>query len=389
MNKVLFLGAGASVDAGYPLTAKLLEAMEAEYQKTVMQSERRDWEAFSEYRADASGAVAAVLNASNPELVLTLPDLLEAALESNDLDNWRAIKAAAIKEDQQAVDAANKYWKDPQREDLRKAVLAKLAFQRLTDAFFSHLHCSDSLADARERRGYLERALIGMEQGDTVVTTNWDTLAERVLLDQGRWSIADGYGFSASIATGAEWKSKKRFLGSGSALKVLKLHGSTGWFRTADEEDSKLYFKHAGFLQYFSPSNQLELHHADEPPAGHGPDTNPVVAFPSYLKQLDDPILQSIWDQAGTALNKATNITFVGFSLPRADVAIRALLNPVRRRLSDGMCAVTAVVASDSEAEKRWKRFLGDKVQIVKKTAKQFFVPTEDLEANAAIPKRL
>ena len=376
MNKVLFLGAGASVDAGYPLTVKLLGAMEAEYRETVLQNEKRDWKAFSEYRSSASGPLASVLNASNPELVLTLPDLLEAALESNDTDNWLAVRAAAMREDEQAVNAANDYWKDPRREELRQAILAKRAFQRLTDSFFSHLHCADSQVDARGRRSYLDRALARMEQGDTVITTNWDTLAERVLLDQRRWSIVDGYGFSAPIVTGPGARSRKQFLCGGAAVKVLKLHGSTGWFRTTDEEDSTLYFKYASFLQYFSLSNHLECHHADEPPPGHGADMNPVVVFPSYLKQLDDPILQSIWDQAGTALHTATNITFIGFSLPKADVAIRALLNPVRRRLSDGMCEVTVMVASDSQAEKRWKRFLGDRVQIIKKTAKEFFMPT-------------
>ena len=376
MTKVLFLGAGASVDAGYPLTVRLLGAMEAEYRETVFHNEKRDWEVFSKYRSNASGPLASVLNASNPELVLTLPDLLEAALESNDTDNWIALRAAAMKDDERAVDAANRYWNDSQREELHQAVLAKRAFQRLTDSFFSHLHCSDSEADAKDRRSYLDRALAGMEQGDTVVTTNWDTLAERVLLDQRRWSIADGYGFSAPIVTGPEWGSRRQFLSGGSVVKVLKLHGSTGWFRTTDEEDSTLYFKYASFLQYFSPANHLECHHADEPPAGHGPDMNPIVVFPSYLKQLDDPILQSIWDQAGTALHTATSITFVGFSLPKADVAIRALLNPIRRRLSDGMCEVTVLVASDSQAEKRWKRFLGDRVQIIKKTAKEFFMPT-------------
>ncbi len=376
MNKVLFLGAGASVDAGYPLTVKLLGAMEAEYRETMLQNEKRDWKAFSEFRSSASGPLASVLNASNPGLVLTLPDLLEAALESNDTDNWVAVRAAAMKEDDRAVNAANEYWNDPRREELHQAILAKRAFQRLTDSFFSHLHCLDSQADARGRRSYLDRALAGMEKGDTVITTNWDTLAERVLLDQRRWSIADGYGFSAPIVTGSEWRSRKQFLFGGSAVKVLKLHGSTGWFRTTEEEDGTLYFKYASFLQYFSPSNHLECHHADEPPAGHGPDMNPVVVFPSYLKQLDDPILQSIWDQAGTALHTGTRIAFVGFSLPKADVAIRALLNPVRRRLSDGMCEVTVVVASDSQAEKRWKRFLGDRVQIIKKTAKEFFMPT-------------
>lgn len=97
------------------------------------------------------------------------------------------------------------------------------------------------------------------------------------------------------------------------------------------------------------------------------------MVFPSYLKQLDDEVLQSIWDRAAKALYSSGHITFVGYSLPLADVAVRALLNPIRKRLSEGKCSVTVVIGTDAQAETRWKAFLGSEVEVVKKTAKEFF----------------
>lgn len=314
-----------------------------------------------------------VLRSSNPELVLTVPDLLEAALNDSDAENWRKVKAAATAGDEASINEINAHWKDPRRDQLVQAVLAKQAFQRLADDFFSHNHCSDSEGEARNRRSYLQNALAKLAENDTVVTTNWDTLSERVLMEQGRWFPTDGYGFKVRIMIGPLWgRRRQEELVEASNVKVLKLHGGTGWFRT-EENAGKIYLRHARYLQYFTLPGHPEIHDIECPQPGHGPDLHPVVVFPSYLKNLEDEVLQAIWDQAARALYSSDRITFVGYSLPAADVAIRALLNPIRKRLADGNCSVTAVVGDDSHAERRWKTFLGHGVIVLKKTARDFF----------------
>lgn len=92
----------------------------------------------------------------------------------------------------------------------------------------------------------------------------------------------------------------------------------------------------------------------------------------SYLKQLDNSVLQSIWDQATTALNNADEVTFVGYSIPSADTAIRVLINPLRQRLTHGDFKISVVDPSEPVLE-RWTSFLSDRVNAVPKTAKIFY----------------
>ncbi len=375
MSTVLFLGAGASADAGYPLASRLLAEIESHLPQTGLHA---DWQQFADFREAASDGLSMVLHSTNPELVLTVPDLLEAALSVSDADqNVRfdvALKSCKDQEldrkDQETLDEIQQYWLGAKRSELEQAVAAKQAFQRLIDGFFSHKHCCDSGDDSRGRRRYLERALDKLDEGDIVVTTNWDTLAERVLLEQRKWYPTDGYGFEVAILSGPVWCEQQQ-LRDTSTVKVLKLHGSTGWFRRTTS--GELYLRHEHYLQHFDLPGHPLIHDSKCPPSGHGPDLNPVVVLPSYLKQLEDEKLQAIWDQAASALYSSDRIEFVGYSLPAADVAIRALLNPVRKRLADAKCSVTAVVANDAQAEERWKRFLGSGVAVVKKTAGEYF----------------
>lgn len=371
MSAVLFLGAGASADAGYPLASQLLERIESHVAQSPFQDEKRDWQRFTRFGNSASGALSMVLRCTNPEVVLTVPDLLEAGLSTSDSDHWKRVKTALRDGDEENLDSLQQYWSDPGRNELVQAVLAKEAFQRLADCFFSHQHCSDSLPAAKVRRCYLDRALSTLTEDDIVITTNWDTLAERVLLEQGKWYPTDGYGFRVRVLSGPEWGPQEE-LRETTKIKVLKLHGSIGWFRT-EHSSRELYLRHDNYLQYFSTPEHPTIRDASCPPSGHGPDVNPVVAFPSYLKQLEDEKLQAIWDQAASALYSSDRIEFVGYSLPAADVAIRALLNPLRRRLADGACSVTAVVARDARSEQRWREFLGPDVDVVKKTAREYF----------------
>lgn len=156
MKTVLFLGAGASADAGYPVTAHLLREMESHVSDTPFHQDRKDWELFKEFRESTNEPLSTILRSSNPELVLTIPDLLEAALNDGDAENRRQVKAAVQNGNQDNLENIHAYWNDPRRDQLAQGVLAKRAFQRLADNFFSHKHCYDSQDSGRNRRCYLE-----------------------------------------------------------------------------------------------------------------------------------------------------------------------------------------------------------------------------------------
>lgn len=71
------------------------------------------------------------------------------------------------------------------------------------------------------------------------------------------------------------------------------------------------------------------------------------------------------------ALNNADEVTFIGYSLPPADIAIRVLLNHLRQKLARNDIEVT-VVDPYKPVLDRWKNFLGDRAKTILKTAKDF-----------------
>ena len=51
-----------------------------------------------------------------------------------------------------------------------------------------------------------------------------------------------------------------------------------------------------------------------------------IIVAPTYLKELDNLHLQNIWYNAYIDLNEASEIVFIGYSLPNADFEIKNLL---------------------------------------------------------------
>jgi hypothetical protein len=92
MSTVFFLGAGASVDAGYPLTSDLLVVLESKYSTTAFTAMKESWKSFRKFVKEPRGYyIRSILDSNNPELILTLPDLLEAALGEFERSSWKSI----------------------------------------------------------------------------------------------------------------------------------------------------------------------------------------------------------------------------------------------------------------------------------------------------------
>jgi len=349
--------------------AKLLNEVETESQKADLAT-REEWKRFDEFRKSASGILGNILSSPNPELVLTVPDLLEATLHEANQRNLKDLKNAWERGDNNEVSNIQRRWSDPIIEELLKGHRAKLAFQCIVDNFFSMKHAQDSEPAKSMSREYLRNAFRSLNDGDVVITTNWDTLAERALMETGKWLPSDGYGFQVCLETGSELEQQPlpEELRVPSSVKVLKLHGSVGWFRKNNVHE--VYLRHANYLQDMILLGKYVIRDKNELSPGVGRPENPMIIFPSYLKQIEGPIMQSIWDQVAHALNHAEELTIVGYSLPAPDVAVRTLINPIRRRLAERAIKITVVDVNDTILE-RWQDFLGNGIHLVSKKAKE------------------
>jgi hypothetical protein len=200
------------------------------------------------------------------------------------------------------------------------------------------------------------------------VTFNWDALAERVLADLGMWTPVDGYGlnfrrlrFRAQPIAGPER----------SATKVLKLHGSLGWYQPRDRwEGTGILLDGHIFLK------QLGID-CDNEPFTHGnpePDTDysiymrqywdrPLIVYPTFLKAIGGRQFAALWQQAAAALDVADQVDIYGYSLPTSDGAGRVLLNRLRPRLCARGVRVHVHDPSD-EARAKWRYFLGKCAQV-------------------------
>lgn len=197
---------------------------------------------------------------------------------------------------------------------------------------------------------YLKEKLAELEKGDVVITLNWDTIVERTLLRDNLWAPTDGYGFRKTLVVCMAHGGTTPIPNSlrTSQIRVLKLHGSVGWYWNG----CRLYFHNKKFLQHFP----LSLKHGAQwfDPSPQPQDEKPSLIYPTYLKKIEGFEIQQVWHRAAEALRKANVVEVWGYSLPESDGAIRALLNTLPFRREVEICVHEPCVA----AQTRWSEFL-------------------------------
>jgi hypothetical protein len=357
--RVLILGAGASISAGYPKAEELLDTLARDAAESGSIELREAWERWTEVVANSPEEVRPLLTAQNPEVVLSVLDLCEMFIHEN------FAKVFVGDKGQQAADQSlysdrldpglfstlGQAW-------LHNASTAKDRLIFLLGEYFLYKHGEDS--EHPRRRAYLRTLVQELEPGDVIVTLNWDTTVERTLLELGRWSPADGYGFSKKFRDADEF-GQGSSLGSllnPSEIVVLKLHGSVGWRSGSPHE---LLFDNL-YLQYLLPVELGATVIDFDARAFH--DTLPhALAYPSFLKRFENRFILDIWRQADEALNKATAVEIWGYSLPPSDSAMRVLLLSLRSR-AQARAAQVVVHNPNGEHLARFRQYFGDSVSL-------------------------
>jgi hypothetical protein len=110
--------------------------------------------------------------------------------------------------------------------------------------------------------------------------------------------------------------------------------------------------------------NGVRLALLDPASPSFGPELSPVLADPSFLKQLHGPQMQRVWHLTAEAFRQAQEIDIWGYSLPESDMAMRTLLNPLRFRLNQPGVQVFVHEPYDGEVRSRWCEFLGNAARI-------------------------
>lgn len=339
--KCYILGAGVSKSVGYPLGFELFD----EIDRFVRQSGRcidrfdyqKDWDHLhSCLEQNSNPAIAQAYRTRNIEHIFTALDFVDY------LRNDALVSVALTKrnspERTRKSEAFEEY--DNAAEDYQES--RRILLWAL-EHYFSHLHHRDHTASEGREWDTLKAFGEMLKPGDAVITFNYDATLERALFKQGKWSPADGFGFELKFQKSRRDKTLVNPWPS-SAVKVLHLHGATGWYSRptfvpglepqGSGAVSRDALGPAPLETQFSLDPQflegLGIFHVDAClPDKLAVATEPhVVIHPSFLKDYlaREGVIPPLWQMAAKDLRRADRVYIVGYSLPDADSAALTLL---------------------------------------------------------------
>jgi hypothetical protein len=346
---VYVLGAGVSKCVGYPVGTELFDEIDKYVRGSGNLTDRfnyrEDWNNLYHWlEANTNPTIAQAYQTKNIEHLFTILDfatelrndaLRDAAFSGREPEKSTNMSAA--------FDAYDDKIKDYQR--YRSILLWAL------EHYFAWRHHEDYGWSKEEKWGTLRAFADTLQPGDAVITFNYDATLERVLLDQGKWSPSDGYGFELVFQKSRHDASAAPF--EKSQVLILHLHGATGWYRKpmfapgyqpvgSGAVPAEVFGK-APMATHISLAPQflegLGIFNVD----ACLPDTIPVaderhvVLHPSFLKDYerddsDSHVFVKLWQKAAEVLRGADHAYIIGYSLPKADVAALTLFLTTLRR---------------------------------------------------------
>lgn len=182
----------------------------------------------------------------------------------------------------------------------------------------------------------------------TVISFNWDLVLEGLLFDDG---TAPNYGLDDSIA----------------GPVLLKPHGSLNWFTGLNGR--RIKSEHKELLHREADRSVYRFLHSRAPRGKRS--YMPLIVPPVLNKRFARPIFRDLWRKSVSELGKAGRVTFLGYSLPEADLHARFILRygfdnqeqgaPLRsgeRGVPAGP-AITAIINPDIHAARRIEGVVG------------------------------
>lgn len=170
----------------------------------------------------------------------------------------------------------------------------------------------------------LDKTVSIIEKGDTVISFNYDLLAEQGLLKHGLWNPKDGY----CIGEVKEEELDLLVNLNQSEVKVLKMHGSVSWkspsWLNTDIEIllKDPYMDTPFFKEINTKKNDVkkkytlyQSHH---------------VILPTFMKFYRNNWEIKLVKLAVNALSSAEEVYIIGYSLPEADAMANFLISSIR-----------------------------------------------------------
>lgn len=271
----------------------------------------------------------------------------------------------------------SKYFNDPLYSDIEK-VLSFLSASPLDHRTMRSEHrtvlydelvaiivgvlsdASKSEAASKDIEEIYERFAIHLSAKETtVITFNYDLLIDNLLMKTDEWHRYDGYGVNIPLVDDAMPTPRHAFLRQPtpemklSKVTLLKLHGSINWgsptiFQGNSDAVYQLPVDEGVSMDDFAVTTDLG-----------SPFTmyfKPVIIPPILDKTfwLLNPTFRVLWNMAMEAIDDASTITFIGYSLPATDFMAEFMF----RQGINLHSTETKIVVVDPNASSLRKRYL-------------------------------
>jgi hypothetical protein len=210
----------------------------------------------------------------------------------------------------------------------------------------------------------------------TVITTNYDIIADNAMMAVAR-------GKAEAAGTSPDPGSAFRFPDYGCDIStpkyrdrakwgtLLKLHGSLNWLYCPNCHAMEVGIADS---ERWMANEQWNIKSVDAQYLTDriccedcGTRFSPVLIAPTHRKDYRNPHVGQIWFKAERALRAATNVVFIGYSLPDDDVEVMYLLKRGLSRPNGGKVQVTVVEhdlqrrkAIDHDVGRRYRALFGD-----------------------------
>lgn len=229
-----------------------------------------------------------------------------------------------------------------------------LLLSELKIAFIDRLRAS--------RKGHIHNAELSrfaeycLTNGYCCITFNYDDFLDEALEATGSWKPNLGYGFFCPSWLDTIDSGEFKF--PNTAFRLLKLHGSINW-RPKLGNTSPFAIDSITYCHDWSKSDYHPL------PLSFDLEPEPVMVPPVLSKSglVEQPVLRLVWSRAYASLQKAHEVTFIGYSIPTTDLAARTLFSEALKDLPREDIRVVNLSCDDSEAKctrERYRSVLGD-----------------------------
>lgn len=183
-----------------------------------------------------------------------------------------------------------------------------------------------------------------LKPNETIISFNYDCMLDYALREFGSqlWNAKYGYSLPLkrgrpSSLTGSEyWTNCGKPVGKNTTVNLYKLHGSLNFKCSQNGDDIQGELKQR---PYTRQNGRPQF----------------TIIPPEWNKPYDKGVFSRLWKNAAVALNKATKIILVGYSLPLTDLHANALF---RTSIRKEAIETLIVVNPDREARKRIRTVL-------------------------------